>query len=177
MQNIILILLIFSGHLCEISQWLKWGNTQKLLAKFTFNWHISNQQLNVRFYGTVNIRFSCWFEIYLPSTCPTIILPSSPPTAALAFLSLAYWTNAKPLCTEQPTIFPYLLKMASTSALVTSMVLRFPMKTREFSERGSVLLVTLLAIRLLVVGECLGEKRGMEGVQKIDKDGKEKTRN
>lgn len=28
------------------------------------------------------------------------------------------------------------------------------MKTREFSERGSVLLVTLLAIRLLVVGEC-----------------------
>lgn len=112
--------------------------------------------------------------LYLPSTCPTIILPSSPATAALAFLSLAYWTKAKPLCTEQPTIFPYLLKMASTSALVTNMVLRFPMKTREFRERGSVLLVTLLAIRLLVVGEWLGKKRGIEGMQKIDRDRKDK---
>ena len=92
-----------------------------------------------------------------PSTCPTIILPSSPPTAARAFLSLAYWTKAKPLCTEQPTILPYLEKMASTSALVTSRVLRLPMKTRELRERGSVLLVTLLAIRLLVVGERLKE--------------------
>ncbi|TNN55143.1 hypothetical protein EYF80_034667 [Liparis tanakae] len=34
--------------------------------------------------------------------------------------------------------------MASTSPLVTSSVLRLPMKTRELRERGSVLLVTLL---------------------------------
>lgn len=86
-----------------------------------------------------------------PSTCPTIMRPSSPATAALAFLSLEYWTKAQPLCTEQPTTLPYLEKMASTSALVTSSVLRLPMKTRELRERGSVLLVTLLlAIRLEV---------------------------
>ena len=90
-----------------------------------------------------------------PSTCPTMTRPSSPPTAARAVLSLAYWTKAKPLCTEQPTILPYLEKMASTSALAISSVLRLPMKTRELSERWSVLLVTLLAIWAAVVGDHL----------------------
>ncbi|TNN47230.1 Rho-related GTP-binding protein RhoE [Liparis tanakae] len=95
-----------------------------------------------------------------PSTCPTIILPSSEPTAVRALRSLANWTKAKPLCTEQPTILPYLEKMASTSALVTSSVFRLPMNTRELRERGSVLLVMLLAIRLAAVGERLsGENK------------------
>ena len=52
----------------------------------------------------------------------------------------------QPLCTEQPTILPYFEKMASTSDFLTTRVLRFPMNTREFMDRGSVLLVTLLAI-------------------------------
>ena len=82
----------------------------------------------------------------LPKTWPAIILPSSPATAARAFLSLTYWTKAKPLWTEQPTILPYFEKIASTSDFLTTRVLRFPMNTREFMERGSVLLVTLLAI-------------------------------
>ena len=82
----------------------------------------------------------------LPKTWPAIILPSSPATAARAFLSLTYWTKAKPLWTEQPTILPYFEKIASTSDFFTTRVLRFPMNTWEFMERGSVLLVTLLAI-------------------------------
>ena len=111
---------------------------------------------------------------HLPRTCPTIMRPSSPATADRAFLSLAYCTKAKPLCTEQPTILPYLQKMASTSAFVTSSVLRFPMKTREFSERGSVLLVTLLAMRLLVVGDRLrGGGRG-EGGGREQKENQER---
>lgn len=90
-----------------------------------------------------------------PRTCPTSTRPSSPATAARAVLSLEYCTKAQPLCTEQPTILPYLAKMVSTSALVTSSVFRFPMKTRELRERGSFLLVMLLQAIKLEMGDQL----------------------
>lgn len=90
----------------------------------------------------------------------------SPATAALAFLSLAYCTKAYPLCTEQPTILPYLAKMASMSALVTTAVLRLPMKTRELRERGSFLLVTLLVwvFPVILVLQRETHTRGQMGV-------------
>lgn len=75
----------------------------------------------------------------------------SPATAARAFLSFMYCTKAYPLCTEQPTILPYLAKMTSMSVFCTMAVLRLPMKTLELSERGSFLLVTLLVWSLPVI--------------------------
>ncbi|OCT76941.1 hypothetical protein XELAEV_18032145mg, partial [Xenopus laevis] len=68
-----------------------------------------------------------------------------------ACLSLMYCTNAYPLWTEQPTIFPYFANMASMSAFLTMPVLRLPMKTLELMDFGSFLFVTLLVCVLPVI--------------------------
>lgn len=81
---------------------------------------------------------------YLPNVCPANIRPFSPRTAPLACLSFRYCTKAYPLCTEHPTTRPYFEKMDSTSLFFTTAVFRLPIKTREFKDLGSFLLVMLL---------------------------------
>ena len=79
-------------------------------------------------------------------------------TAPRACLSLAYWTNANPLCTEHPSTRPYLEKMVSTSLFFTTAVLRFPMNTRELMDLGSFLLVMLLVWTLRDIFSFLSSK-------------------
>ena len=105
--------------------------------------------------------YSCC-HVDSPSVCPASTRLFSPITAPLACLSLAYWTKAYPLCTEQPSTRPYLEKMLSTSDFFTTAVFRLPINTRELMDLGSVLLVTLL---VWTFSDML-ERRAEEGTDK-----------
>ena len=124
----------------QVKRWAEWRGRRRVF----WNWPLIGAADH---FTPAFPRFTFGSAARLISkTWPAIILPSSPATAARAFLSLTHWTKAKPLWTEQPTILLYSENIASTSDFLTTRVLRFPVNTWEFMEQGSVLLIPLLAI-------------------------------
>lgn len=81
-----------------------------------------------------NINETIYSIQTLPKTWPAIILPSSPATAARAFLWWTYWTCLKSLWTGQPSVLPYIEKIPS-SVFFTTGELRLPENTQDVMER------------------------------------------